>query len=91
MPSHPANIAAQLAPGSGAPNPEPAIGRQDDPLLPPRLAGEYLGAGERMARRLIANREVAVVRVGRHVRIRRSELDRYLAEHTTPAGFGDAA
>lgn len=59
--------------------------RMDDPLLGPVEAGAYLGEGEWFARRLIARREVAVVRIGRKVKVRKSELDRYCERRTTPA------
>ena len=41
-------------------------------------AAEYLSTGERFVRRLIAERRIAYVKVGKFVRIQRSELDRLI-------------
>lgn len=46
----------------------------DDRLLTVEEAGEALGTGARFARRLIAERRIRFVKVGRHVRIPRSAL-----------------
>lgn len=46
-------------------------------------ASVYLGTGQRMVRRLVAQRRVEVQHVGRHVRIRRSALDAWLALQVT--------
>ncbi len=46
-----------------------------DPLLTIAQAGEYLGTGERFIRRLITERRVAYVKVGKYVRLERSALD----------------
>jgi len=42
-------------------------------------AAEYLGITERFARRLVAERRIAVVRIGRHVRIDTRDLDAMIA------------
>lgn len=42
-------------------------------------AAEYLGVTERFTRRLIAERRIAVVRIGRHVRIDARDLDAMIA------------
>jgi len=42
-------------------------------------AAQYLGCGERMVRRLVFERRVAFVRVGRHVRFDVADLDAFLA------------
>jgi len=47
-------------------------------LLTVKKAGEYLGAGERFARRLVAERRVPVIRLGRLVRISTSDLDLFI-------------
>ncbi len=46
-----------------------------DPLLTVAQAGEYLGTGERFIRRLITERRIAFVKVGKYVRLERSALD----------------
>lgn len=56
-----------------------------DPLLDLPAAAEYLGVGPRMARRLVSERRVPFIRVGRHIRLRQSDLDAYLAEHYVEA------
>lgn len=56
-----------------------------DRLLSVQEAADYLGVGERFVRRLVAEQRVPVQRVGRHVRIRRSALDRWLATQEQPA------
>lgn len=46
-----------------------------DPLLTVAQAGEYLGTGERFVRRLITERRIGYVKVGKYVRLERSTLD----------------
>ncbi len=46
-----------------------------DPLLTVAQAGEYLGTGERFIRRLITERRISYVKVGKYVRLERSVLD----------------
>ncbi len=46
-----------------------------DPLLIVAQASEYLGTGERFIRRLITERRIAYVKVGKYVRLERSALD----------------
>ncbi len=46
-----------------------------DPLLTVAQAGEYLGTGERFIRRLITERRISYVKVGKYVRLERSALD----------------
>ncbi len=48
-------------------------------LLTPGEAGEYLKTGERFVRRLIAERRIGYVKVGKFVRLERGELDRFIA------------
>ena len=63
-----------------------------DRLLTVREAGEVLGTGERFVRRLIAERRIRFVRIGRHVRIPRSALDEFIAAGTVePMIFGRAS
>lgn len=56
-----------------------------DPLLDIPAAAERLGVGVRMVRRLVAERRLPFTRVGRHIRLRQSDLDTYLAEHYVAA------
>jgi excisionase family DNA binding protein len=53
-----------------------------DRLLTVGEAAELLGTTERFPRRLIAERRIAFVRVGRHVRIAESVLRAYVADNT---------
>jgi excisionase family DNA binding protein len=53
-----------------------------DPLLDVDEAGELLGTGPRFVRRLIAERRIRYVKVGRHVRIPESALIDYVATNT---------
>lgn len=53
-----------------------------DPLFDVAQAAAYLHTSERFPRRLIAERRIAFVKVGRHVRIRRSVLDAWLNAQT---------
>ncbi|WP_369357465.1 excisionase family DNA-binding protein [Streptomyces sp. cg2] len=65
-------------------------------LTIPEVA-ERLGTTERFPRRLVAERRIAFVKVGRHVRIAESALAAYIAARTVqPArrfrsGYGQAA
>lgn len=51
-------------------------------LLTVEEAGTRLGTTERFPRRLIAERRIAFVKVGRHVRIPESALAAYIEAHT---------
>lgn len=42
-------------------------------------SGEYSGLGERFMRRLIAERRIPFHKVGRHVRLARTDLDALMA------------
>ncbi len=53
-----------------------------DPLLTIDQAAELLGTGPRFARRLIAERRIRFVHVGRHVRIPESALIEYVVSNT---------
>jgi excisionase family DNA binding protein len=53
-----------------------------DPLLSIDEAAELLGTGPRFARRLIAERRIRFVHVGRHVRIPESALLAFIASNT---------
>jgi excisionase family DNA binding protein len=53
-----------------------------DRLLTVQQVAEVLGTGVRFPRRLIEERRITFVRVGRHVRIPESAVSAYVAEHT---------
>ena len=53
-----------------------------DPLLSIDEAAELLGTGPRFPRRLIAERRIRFVHVGRHVRIPESALIEYVVDNT---------
>ncbi|MFD7445704.1 helix-turn-helix domain-containing protein [Streptomyces sp. NPDC059909] len=53
-----------------------------DLLLTVEQAAERLGTTIRFPRRLIAERRIAFVKVGRHVRIAESALDAYINGNT---------
>jgi excisionase family DNA binding protein len=56
--------------------------QQLDRLLTVAQAAELLGTSERFPRRLIAERRIRFVRVGRHVRIPQSALDDFIRSGT---------
>ncbi len=58
----------------------PARGQHGDrgPLLTVAQAGEYLSTGERFIRRLITERRIAYVKVGKYVRLERSTLEAFV-------------
>ncbi len=51
-----------------------------DRLLTVAEAAERLGTSVRFARRLIAERRVAFIKIGRHVRIAERDLDAFIAD-----------
>ena len=55
-----------------------ALSERHDPLLTVAQAGDYLGTGERFIRRLIAQRRIAYVKLGKYVRLQRSTLDEFI-------------
>ena len=56
-----------------------------DQLLSVDQAAELLGTTVRFPRRLVAERRITVVHVGRHVRIPRSALEEFIHEGTVQA------
>jgi excisionase family DNA binding protein len=50
-----------------------------DQLLNPKEAADRLGTSLRFVRRLIFERRIPFIRVGRHVRIAASDLDAFIA------------
>ena len=57
-----------------------------DTLLSVEQAAERLGTSARFVRRLIAERRIAYVKVGRHVRICEHDLSNYVATSRVEAG-----
>ncbi len=55
------------------------------PLLTVAQAGEYLGTGERFIRRLIAERRIAYVKIGKYVRLERATLDALVDSGRVPS------
>jgi excisionase family DNA binding protein len=53
-----------------------------DQLLSVEQVAERLGTSERFPRRLIEERRIEFVRVGRHVRIKESVLNAYIESRT---------
>ena len=56
-----------------------------DELLTVEQAGEYLGTGERFIRRLVAQRRVSYVKLGKYVRLQRSALDAFIEAGRVPS------
>ena len=63
---------------SGTTSQPVALNEPHDPLLTVAQAGDYLGTGERFIRRLIAQRRIAYVKLGKYVRLQRSTLDEFI-------------
>ena len=55
-----------------------------DELLTPSQAGDYLCTGERFIRRLIAERRIDYVKLGKHVRVQRSVPDGFIQAGRVP-------
>jgi excisionase family DNA binding protein len=47
-------------------------------LLTIEQAAAYLGTGERFVRRLITQRRIPFIKLGKHVRLERSALDEFI-------------
>src|SRR4051812_36615180 len=56
-----------------------------DPLMTVERAGEYLGTGTRFIRRLITERRISFVKVGKYVRLERSALDAFVDAGRVPS------
>lgn len=54
-------------------------------LLTVEQAAEYLGTGERFVRRLIAQRRIPFIKLGKHVRLERSALDHFIDAGRVPS------
>ena len=62
-----------------------------DTLLSVEQAAERLGTSVRFVRRLVFERRIAYVKVGRHVRITARDLDAFIAASRVDAGELPAA
>lgn len=58
----------------------------DDPAFDLKTIGASTRTSVSFYRKAIARRELACIRIGRSVRIRASELERFLASRERPAG-----
>jgi excisionase family DNA binding protein len=58
-----------------------------DKLLTPQEAAERLGTSLRFVRRLVFQRRIPFIKVGRHVRIASSDLDAFIAAGRVEPGF----
>ncbi len=56
-----------------------------DALLTIAQAGEYLGTGERFVRRLVAQRRISYVKLGKYVRLQQSALDAFIESGRVPS------
>jgi excisionase family DNA binding protein len=69
-------------------SPAPAHGRpppsDSGQLLTIGQAAEYLGTGQRFVRRLISERRIPYVKLGKHVRLERSALDGFINDGRVP-------
>jgi excisionase family DNA binding protein len=54
-------------------------------LMTIEQAAAYLGTGERFVRRLISQRRIPFVKLGRHVRLERSSLDQFIDAGRVPS------
>lgn len=75
----------------GVMRPQPAGGEASGPppdphdeLLTAGQAGEYLQTGERFVRRLIAERRISYVKLGKYVRLKQSVLDAFIEAGRVP-------
>jgi excisionase family DNA binding protein len=57
-----------------------------DQLLTPQEAADRLGTSLRFVRRLVLERRIPFIKVGRHVRIAASDLDAFIAAGRVEAG-----
>ena len=62
-----------------------------DKLLTPQEAADRLGTSLRFVRRLVFERRIPFVKVGRHVRIAASDLDAFIAAGRVDIGAAPEA
>jgi excisionase family DNA binding protein len=70
---------------SGTTSERVALHEQRDQLLTVAQAADYLGTGKRFIRRLIAQRRIAYVKLGKYVRLQRSALDDFIEAGRVPS------
>ncbi len=58
---------------------------RNDQLLTVAQAGDYLGTGERFIRRLVTERRITYVKLGKYVRLQRSVLDAFIEAGRVPS------
>ena len=63
---------------------EPALLANSGQLLTISQAADYLGTGQRFVRRLISERRIPYVKLGKHVRLERSALDGFMDSGRVP-------
>lgn len=73
------------APPESSPPSALASTTNPDPLLDAKQFAAYLGITPRHARDLIDQRKVTIVRIGRRIRVRRSEAELMIRQYTVPA------
>ena len=56
---------------------------QPDRLLSKSEAAAHLNVSPRMVERIVAERRMPVVRIGRHIRLRASDLDAFVVASTS--------
>ncbi len=59
-----------------------------DPLLDKHQVAQRLNVGVRFVERLISEKRIAYVKVGRHVRVRTSSLEEYIRACTVAGSRG---
>lgn len=59
--------------------------RPRDELLTIGQAGEYIGTGERFVRRLVSERQISYVKIGKFIRLQRSALDAFIEAGRVPS------
>ncbi len=70
---------------SSAKSPAALASGQHDQLLTVAQAGDYLGTGERFVRRLVTERRITYVKLGKYVRLQRSTLDAFIEAGRVPS------
>src|SRR6476469_6276969 len=71
--------------GRGPASEQGPVGEPHDDLLTVAEAGDYLGTGERFIRRLVAQRRIPYIKLGKYVRRQRSALDAFIAAGRVPS------
>ena len=81
-------MVARTSPRRSARQPASAHGdmplSESGQLLTIGQAAEYLGTGQRFVRRLISERRIPYVKLGKHVRLERSALDGFISDGRVP-------